>query len=195
MPRVSRAQAEQHRQEVLDAASALVRENGADRVTVPEVMAAAGLTHGGFYRHFRSKDDLLAQAGAAAFAERARFMEQVLEASGDRQAARREFIGHYLSVAHRDNAGQGCATAALAVDATRAETGSPLRDAYLDGLRNMIDKLGELGERPEEGSDRERELLIELAVLVGTLTLARASVGDDLSERILEAGKEFLTGP
>ncbi|MFI6600591.1 TetR/AcrR family transcriptional regulator [Nonomuraea sp. NPDC050536] len=193
MPRASRAQAELHRQEVLDAASALVRENGADRVTVPEVMAAAGLTHGGFYRHFRSKDDLLAQAGAAAFAERVRFMERILESTDDKPAARREFIENYLSVTHRDNAGQGCATAALAADVTRAEAGSPLRDAYLDGLRNMIDKLGELGERPAEGSDRERELLIELTMLVGALTLARACAGDDLSERILDAGKEFLT--
>ncbi|MEU6404015.1 helix-turn-helix domain-containing protein [Streptomyces sp. NPDC046985] len=72
MPRVSRAVAEQRRQQVIESVSRLIREKGAEQVSVPEAMAAAGLTHGGFYRHFSSKDDLVAQALAAAFDERGR---------------------------------------------------------------------------------------------------------------------------
>lgn len=192
MPRASKAEAEAHRKEVLDAAAALFRARGAGGVTVPDVMAAAGLTHGGFYRHFRSKEDLLAQACAAACTAKLREMEQIADADPDPQAARRRFVERYLSTAHRDTPAQGCGIAALAADAARTEEDGPLRHAYVDGLRNMIDGLGRLGDRPDDADDRERELLVELAVMVGALTLARASAGDDLSARILDAAGRFL---
>ncbi|GDY59392.1 hypothetical protein SVIO_100150 [Streptomyces violaceusniger] len=76
MPRASRAEAERHREQVIAATAKLVRTHGADKVSVPQAMAAAGLTHGGFYRHFASKDDLVAQACSAAFAERLAAMEE-----------------------------------------------------------------------------------------------------------------------
>ena len=189
MPRASRAQAQSHRKEVLDAAAAEVRARGAHAVTVPEVMAAAGLTHGGFYRHFRSKEDLVAQACTAAYVEKIREMENIRATSPDGPTARRAFIDRYLSVEHRDAPGRGCGIAALAGDIARAEPGGPLRQAYLEGIRNMIDKLAELGERPADG-----DVLVELSVLAGALMLARSSAGDDLSERILAAAKHFLTG-
>jgi TetR/AcrR family transcriptional regulator, transcriptional repressor for nem operon len=189
VPRASRAQAEEHRRQVLDAAAARVRERGADAVTVPELMAAAGLTHGGFYRHFRSKEDLVEQASRAAYAEKIREMDRLRADSPDGSEARRAFIERYLSVEHRDAAGRGCGIAALAGDVARVGTDSPLRQAYLDGIRNMIDKLAELGGRSAHG---EREALIELSVLAGALMLARASAGDHLSERILDAARSFL---
>ncbi|WP_330254238.1 TetR/AcrR family transcriptional regulator [Nocardia sp. NBC_00565] len=191
MPRASRAQAQAHREQVLDAAAAQVRERGAGAMTVPELMAAAGLTHGGFYRHFRSKEDLVTQASTAAYAEKIREMEQIRADSPDGPAARRAFIERYLSVQHRDTAGRGCGIAALAGDVARAETDSPLRAAYVDGIRNMIGKLAEFGER---SADEEREVLIEVSVMAGALLLARASAGDDLSERILDAARGFLVG-
>lgn len=191
MPRASRAQAQAHREQVLDAAAAQVRERGASAMTVPELMAAAGLTHGGFYRHFRSKEDLVTQAATAAYVEKVREMDQIRADSPDGPAARRAFIERYLSVQHRDTAGRGCGIAALAGDVARAETDSPLRTAYVEGIRNMIGKLAEFGER---SPDEEREVLIELSVMAGALMLARASAGDDLSERILNAAKGFLVG-
>ncbi|BCK57702.1 TetR family transcriptional regulator [Nocardia wallacei] len=188
VPRTSRAQAESHRREVLDAAAARVRERGTAAVTVPEVMAAAGLTHGGFYRHFDSKDDLIAQACTAAYAEKIREMEQIRAASADEAAARRAFIARYLSATHRDAAGRGCGIAALAGDVGRAEPDSPLRRAYLDGIRNMLGKLAEYGERPAD----DRAVLVELSVLAGALLLSRATAGDELSQEILDAAREFL---
>ncbi|RDI68799.1 TetR/AcrR family transcriptional regulator [Nocardia pseudobrasiliensis] len=188
MPRASRAQAESHRREVLDAAAAQVRTHGAHGVSVPQLMAAAGLTHGGFYRHFRNKEDLVAQACTAACAEKSRELADIRAAGPDPEAARRLFLERYLSVAHRDHPGQGCGLAALAGDVARAEAESPLRQAYLDGLRELVDNLGTLGER----SGDEDELLVEVALMAGALMLARASAGDDLSERILRAARERL---
>ena len=89
VPRASRAQMELHRSTVLDAASRMGREHGTDGVTVPQVMATAGLTHGGFYRHFESKDALVAQACVAAFTERLVSIDDALEATDDAEAARR----------------------------------------------------------------------------------------------------------
>ncbi|WP_227997506.1 TetR/AcrR family transcriptional regulator [Nocardia australiensis] len=196
MPRASRAQAQAHREQVLEAAAAQVRERGAGAMTVPELMAAVGLTHGGFYRHFRSKEDLVTQACTAAYAEKIREMEEIRAGSPDGPAARRAFIERYLSVKHRDTAGRGCGIAATAGDVARTESGSPLRAAYADGIRNMIGKLAEFGERP---ADEERAVLIELSVMAGALMLARASAdddlaNDDLSERILDAARDFLIG-
>ncbi|WP_067887176.1 TetR/AcrR family transcriptional regulator [Nocardia vaccinii] len=189
MPRSSRAQAETHRREVLDAASALVRRDGIDGVTVPEVMAAAGLTHGGFYRHFRSKEDLVAQACSAACAEKERERTDLLEAGPDEYAARRAFLERYLSPTHRDTPAQGCAIAALAGDVARTDVGSPLRAAYLEGLRQMIDGLGRMN---PTASEDNRDVLIEIAVMAGAVMLARAAAGDDLSEQILTAARDFL---
>ncbi|GAA5140361.1 TetR family transcriptional regulator [Pseudonocardia adelaidensis] len=86
---------------------------------MPEVMATAGLTHGGFYRHFESKDALVAQACAAAFTQRLADMDDALEVTDDTEAARRAWLEQYLSPAHRDIPANGRATAALAADVAR----------------------------------------------------------------------------
>jgi len=192
MPRASRAQMELHRQTVLHAASKMVRERGVDGVTVPEVMATAGLTHGGFYRHFESKDALVAQACAAAFTQRLAAMDDALETTDNTEAARRAWLQDYLSPAHRDAPEDGCATAALAGDVARAPEGAALRDAYLDGLRNMIEKAERMGNRPADPEAREQEVLVELATAVGALVLSRAIAGDALSERLLDTVRRHL---
>jgi TetR/AcrR family transcriptional regulator, transcriptional repressor for nem operon len=192
MPRASRAQMELHRQTVLHAASKMVRERGVDGVTVPEVMATAGLTHGGFYRHFESKDALVAQACAAAFTQRLADMDDAVETTDNAEAARRAWLEYYLSPAHRDAPENGCATAALAGDVARAPEGAALRDAYLDGLRKMIEKTERLGNRPADPEAREQEVLVELATAVGALVLSRATAGDDLSERLLDTVRRRL---
>jgi TetR/AcrR family transcriptional repressor of nem operon len=192
MPRASRAQMELHRQTVLHAASKMVRERGVDGVTVPEVMATAGLTHGGFYRQFESKDALVAQACAAAFTQRLAAMDDALETTDNAEAARRAWLEYYLSPAHRDTPEDGCATAALAADVARAPEGAALRDAYLDGFRNMIEKTERMGNRPADPEAREQEVLVELATAVGALVLSRAIAGDALSERLLDTVRRRL---
>ncbi|MFE3444487.1 TetR/AcrR family transcriptional regulator [Nocardia sp. NPDC059180] len=188
MPRASREQAESHRKQVLDAAAAQVRERGAGAMTVPDLMAAAGLTHGGFYRHFQSKQDLVTQACTAAYAEKIEEMDRIRAASPDDATARRTFIERYLSTIHRDTPANGCGIAATAADVSRATPDSPLRQAYLDGIHNMIAKLAEFGEHPTD----DPEVLVELSVMVGALMLSRASADDDLSTRILDAARAFL---
>ncbi|WP_280299764.1 TetR family transcriptional regulator [Nocardia neocaledoniensis] len=192
MARASRAQAESHRREIVDAAAARVRECGVDGLTVPEMMAAAGLTHGGFYRHFSSKSDLVVQACAAAYAEKIRDMEEIRAQSADGPSARETFIERYLSTTHRDHPGRGCGIAATAADAARAPAGSPLRGAYLEGLENMVAKLAEFGADPDAD---DTAALLEVSLMVGALTLARAGADDEArSARILQVAKDFLLG-
>ncbi|MEV0336361.1 TetR family transcriptional regulator [Nocardia sp. NPDC050717] len=192
MARASRAQAESHRREIVDAASARVRECGVDGLTVPEMMAAAGLTHGGFYRHFSSKSDLVVQACAAAYAEKIQEMEAIRADSGDGPAARATFIERYLSTTHRDHPGRGCGIAATAADAARAPAGSPLRGAYREGLANMVATLAGFGDDPDAD---DAGALLEVALMVGALTLARAGADDEArSSRILQVAKDFLLG-
>src|ERR1700679_1817069 len=106
--KVSREQVEAKRGRILDAASRLFRERGFDGVTVAEVMQAAGLTHGGFYGYFKSKDDLIVQALAALM--------------GENKAAGRDladFAAAYLAPAHRDDRAGGCGVAALGAEIGR----------------------------------------------------------------------------
>ncbi|MET8628575.1 TetR/AcrR family transcriptional regulator [Kitasatospora sp. NPDC004669] len=197
MPRVSRAEAQQHRQQVIDHTSRLIREKGADQVSVPQAMAAAGLTHGGFYRHFTSKDDLIVQALQAAFTERREAMDRLAEADSSDRAApsdrsgRVEFLARYLSDLHRDNPGGGCAAAALAADAIRAEPGAPIRKAFTEGLRDLVDGFQQLG----GDADARGTALAELSTLVGAILLARASDDPDLSHEILTAARQHLNAP
>lgn len=193
MPRASRAEAERHREEVIAATSKLVRAHGAEKVSVPQVMAAAGLTHGGFYRHFASKDDLVARACAAAFAERLTAMEDLAEehVTGD-VPARTAFLASYVSALHRDHPELGCPGTTLAVDAARTEPGDPLREAFTDGLRNLVDGMGRLEGRSDGTAADEESVLVELSAMVGALVLSRACAGDGLSDRILAAVRGHL---
>lgn len=195
MPRVSRAEAERHRQDVIDHTARLIREKGSEQVSVPQAMAAAGLTHGGFYRHFSSKDDLVAQALTAAFAERREAMDDLADQrtddpSGERRTPRAEFLARYLSILHRDHPGQGCAAAALAADAARAEPGAPLRTAFTAGLRDLVDGFQQLPD--PEGREAA---LADLSTMVGALMLSRASDDPGLSAELLAAARRRLTSP
>ncbi|OPF81116.1 TetR family transcriptional regulator [Streptomyces antioxidans] len=193
MPRASRAEAERHREQVIAATANLVRTHGADKVTVPQAMAAAGLTHGGFYRHFASKDDLVAQACSAAFAERLAAMEEPPEGQ-DTSAARAAFLATYLSSRHRDNPGLGCAAAALAVDAARAEPGDPLKRAYTEGVRNLVGGMERNARASGDTAADQSSVLVELATMVGALVLSRACAGDELSDRILTVVRDHVLG-
>ncbi|MGA5822755.1 TetR/AcrR family transcriptional regulator [Kitasatospora sp. NPDC094028] len=191
MPRVSRAEAQRHRQQVIEQTSRLIREKGADQVSVPQAMAAAGLTHGGFYRHFSSKDDLIVQALQAAFTERREALDELAGAApddGPAGAGRAEFLRRYLSDVHRDHPEGGCAAAALAADAIRAEPGTPIRAAFTAGLHDLVDGYGQFG-----GDEDDRgTALAELSTLVGAILLARASDDPALSREILAAARRHL---
>src|SRR6187551_556680 len=127
--KVSRQQADENRERVVDIAAQLFREKGFDGIGIAEVMKRAGLTHGGFYANFSSKDDLAAEACARAFARSAGKWEQRLDGSRGDQVA--SLLDSYLSDAHRDAPGTGCAMPSLAVDAGRQGRG--VRRSFSDG--------------------------------------------------------------
>ena len=170
----------QRREAVVQAASRLFRERGCESVGVPELMAEAGLTHGGFYRYFESKQALEAEAAGRALEETAEQVWALIEAkAGDGDAARAALVTDYLSVAHRDDPGSGCAIAALAADAARDD--GPLRATLASGVERRIEILTGL-----TGGDRTRAMA-DLSALVGGLILARVTAGRRVSEDILAA--------
>jgi len=188
MSRSSQADAARHREKVVDATSRMLRERGAANVSVQEAMSAAGLTHGGFYKHFRSKDDLVAAATRDAFGDILGRLDRVAAESPDGPTARDRLVTEYLSPEHRDAPGTGCANAALATDAARA-TSPELRAAFTDGLRATVDRLAAV---EGGGPDARAHALVDLVVLVGSLTLARATTGDPVSDELLALAREHL---
>ena len=125
--KVTKAQAEANRAHVVETASQLFRERGFDGVGVADLMAAAGFTHGGFYKHFASKADLMAESTACGSAQTTALSEGV-DAS--------EFVRHYLSREHRDARATGCTMAALGGDAARQP--ESVRVAFADGVENLV---------------------------------------------------------
>lgn len=190
MPRVSREQAGKNRLAIEAASSRLFRERGLDGVTVADLMAAAGLTHGGFYGHFESKDALAAVACEQAFDEAVGRWQAV--AAG--RTSKRALIDAYLSGPHRDHPGKGCPAAALATDVARHDGEPPVQDAYIDGLKRLLAAMASQQDSPD-ASARTRAAMAQLATMVGALTLARATRGDALSNQILAAVREALAQP
>ncbi|MEE6257606.1 TetR/AcrR family transcriptional regulator [Plantactinospora sonchi] len=194
MGRASRADAAKHRAEVVAATSKLLRERGAAGMTVQELMAAAGLTHGGFYKHFGSKDELVGVAASTAFEEIMTLLVGLEEGSDDPSAARTTLLRQYLSIEHRDSAGVGCANAALAADAARSPADSPLRASYEAGLRDTLaqfTRYAETADRtPEEA---RRRAILDFSTMVGALTLARATSQTPLSDEILQVVRQAMT--
>ena len=201
MARASREQRAQNHERVLAEAARLIREKGADGVSVPEVMAAAGLTHGGFYKHFASKEALLEEAGTGAFDARSAALAELVGSAPDPAAARARFIADYLSTWHRDHPGDGCAGVALAADVARRDPDDPLHGTYVAGVTRLVDALHALRSDepvlPDPTTDhdgRDPEALAELATLVGAQVLARATAGSPISEQILDAARVRLLG-
>lgn len=182
--KVSKAKAAEHRARIVTEASRLFRARGFDGVGVAEIMQAAGLTHGGFYGHFASKDALAAEACAQAFAETAAFLP---EGEGD-VSDLLAYLDGYLSARHRDRPATGCAMAAYGTEVPRQE--APLRAAFADGVEGFAAaieaRLPGGASKPAKAARRARALAI-LSAMIGGLTLARATAKADpaLSAEIL----------
>ncbi len=185
--RVSREKAAEHRERIIEAAGALFRAKGFDGIGVADIMKAADLTHGGFYGHFASKDDLVAQASRRTMATAAARWTKLVEAAPEKPYA--ALLQHYLSPRHRDDPGQGCAFAALGNDAARSS--KVVRNAFAEGLEPLIDILAQ-SIPGKSKSARRRKAVTAMAALVGALTLARAVEGTPLSDEMLEAAHREL---
>ncbi len=185
--KVSREQAAENRERVLQTAARLFREKGVDGVGVAELMQAAGLTHGAFYGQFNSKEELVAEACRWALGKTENYWERLQAREADPLAV---VIDAYLSPAHRDDPGRGCALTTLGVEAPRRDPG--VRRAVSDGLVNLLARLEGLLPRRLQAARRRRRALALMASLVGGLVLARAVEDETLSAEILAAVRAEL---
>src|SRR5256885_992105 len=181
--KVSREQAAQHRERIVEAAAQRFRERGFEGIGVADLMKEAGLTHGGFYGHFSSKEELIAEASARALARSLADWSKVADrASGDPLSA---VASVYLSRRHRDNAGAGCLLAALGPDVSRQ--GRAVQHTVTDYVRSAFDFPATLVPGRSNATKR-RKAIGAYATLVGAMVLARAVDDPALSQEVLDAG-------
>lgn len=176
-----------HRQILAEAASA-IRTKGPDRVAVAEVMGKVGLTHGGFYAHFASKDELIAQALTFMLDQSyARFLARV-EGLAPREALS-TYLDFYLSSAHRDGPSRGCPLPTLSGELSRLPEAARVRftegvERFAHGIGKLLDKLGAANAQALASS--------AVAEMVGALALSRAVTEPRVSEEILRVSRESI---
>jgi TetR/AcrR family transcriptional regulator, transcriptional repressor for nem operon len=179
--RVSKQKAAENRQQILAAAARLFRENGIAATGVDMITRRAGLTHGGLYSQFGSKDAVAAAAILLASRNSARRLGRAAERPPQEQGLR-EVVGQYLSTAHRDERGRGCVLAALGSDIPRQPRA--VRQAFTAAVKGALDVLA--GWMPDRAaSRRQQKALAAFSAMVGALILARAVSDEALSQQIL----------
>lgn len=174
---------EQSREKILESAGASIRERGISATSVSGVMEGAGMTVGGFYAHFPSKDSLVAEALASALRESYEPLTAGLE---DRSGAEfiEEVARRYLSRSHRDNPDGGCPIPATAAEVARAE--GPVRDSFAREVESIAKQFA--SKLDEAGADSSGdEALAAMSLMVGGLTLSRALAGTPMSDEVLKA--------
>jgi len=182
--RTTREEKQKTSQRIVEGAARLVRERGIEATSVADVMSAAGLTHGGFYRHFEDKDALMVAALEAAFAERLAALDERFDAGTPAEAVA-GYQAEYLHDGHVTARAIACPLPLLGGDVGRA--GDTLKATYGASVRQLIDSL----ERGMPGSPEERraQAVRRIAMLVGAVTLARAS-DPETGRMILAACRE-----
>lgn len=182
----NKVKAERH-EKIIEEASRLFRGNGIEATGVADVMAAAGLTHGGFYRHFKSKDELAVVALNAAFNKFTAMLEDDIKEK-DAGSAVRAYIENYLSMEHVKSRAQGCPIAALGPE---TEQSSPAIQATISqGIAKATSLIAQgIAAKTQQASKSKASGLLSL--LVGTLIMARAANTDDDAEQVLQAGREL----
>jgi TetR/AcrR family transcriptional repressor of nem operon len=189
--RVSRIQAAENRETVINVASRLFREHGFDGIGLKDLMKGAGLTQGAFYKQFASKDDLAAQASRRALESASR--RWIAAAEANPQDPLGAVVAFYLSMGHRVERMDGCPVVALGSDAARQ--GADVKASFEAGIREYLEILGTwVGEADAEEPGDNRAMAI-LSTMVGAVLLSRAVNDAQLSKRFLQAAAEsVLTG-
>ena len=183
--RVSRIQAAENRQTVINVASRLFRERGFDGIGLKDLMEGAGLTQGAFYKQFESKEDLAAQASRRALESASqRWSAAIAENPDDPLGA---VIAFYLSAGHREEKLDGCPVVALGSDAARQ--GAGVKAAFEEGIKAYLEVLGPLLPKTD-GEDSNRKAMIVLSTMVGAMTLSRAVNDPDLAQAFQNAAVE-----
>jgi len=185
--RVSRIQAEENRQAVIDAASRLFREHGFDGIGLKDLMEGAGLTQGAFYKQFASKEDLVAQASKRALESASSRWSAALAANPKDPLG--AVIAFYLSPEHREERMDGCPVVALGADAARQ--GNDVKASFEVGIRAYLNALGDLLAEPNRRKSKSpRKAMAVLSTMVGAMTLARAVNDPDLAQAFLDAAAQ-----
>ncbi|SDA33040.1 transcriptional regulator, TetR family [Methylobacterium sp. UNC378MF] len=179
MPRVSREQAKANRQRVVEVASTLFRERGLHGIGVADIMAAADLTHGGFYGQFANKDALAAEAFDVALAEEYRGTTDTV-------------VANYLSLDHVHEPGKGCPLAALANDVSREVSGSLVRERFTTGVEHLASIVADPTPGASEELRRDRSLAV-VSTLVGAVVLARAVDDENLAKDLVRSAQALIT--
>jgi TetR/AcrR family transcriptional repressor of nem operon len=182
--KVTKQQAQANRARIVETASTLFRERGYDGVGVADLMAAAGFTHGGFYKHFGSKTDLMAEAAACGLANS---MDAVI--SRDLT----DFMSHYVSREHRDNPGSGCTMAALCADAARQP--ESVKAAFAAGIEHQLSAPARKEQPPHESETDEMRArrIVLMAQAVGAVVLSRSCPDDSLlADEILDVCRAHI---
>jgi len=183
----SRAEKERTHKRIVKIAAKKFREEGLAKVGIAELMKEAGLTVGGFYKHFNSRDDLVAEAVSSALGTWKR--QKDAAASGGAPVSYEKLIDDYLNEAHRNNPGTGCAYSALAPEIARSDKRT--RALTSEQVRNDIQLIATLLPGRDKRTARSRAILI-FSALVGAMSIARAVSNEALSREILETVAELL---
>jgi len=177
--KVSRERMAENRRTILEAAEQLFKERGFEAVTVADVMKAAGLTHGGFYGYFKSKDELITAALA----------EALTRTTTGPLSDLATYVHEYLSPNHRDDLAQICPTAALAAETIRQADG--VRTEMTTGLKQQIERLSRVAPG-DKATQKRRAAIGSWAAMIGAMILARASDDPSLSDDVLDQTRAWL---
>jgi TetR/AcrR family transcriptional repressor of nem operon len=200
VPRITQEQKRLNREKIVRAAGEGFRLHGVDGIGIQELMKSAGMTNGGFYNHFASKEDLVLEVYRQGFTDSLAVLAAIREAHPrSAQAALNDMVDGYVTAAHRDHPEVGCPSAALAVDAGRH--GTPPQTEYRHGLEEYISAITEMvldrahqaGTEPTAAEAREQAVAL-FSQMVGALIVSRAVAEADpaLSDEILKANRKQL---
>lgn len=181
--RMTREKAAETRARIVETASRLFREKGFDGVGLDDIMKEAGLTHGGFYGHFESKEDLAAEAVARALEQSAEVQRQFTSLA--------DFVSGYLCEAHFSDRATGCALVALGAEMARR--GEAVRSGATPYVRVLLEQL--VGFFKGSIAARRRRAIATLAGVVGAMTLARTVDDPALADEILSAARQAFGSP
>jgi TetR/AcrR family transcriptional repressor of nem operon len=179
----SQADKAQSRQRILDAAALQLRELGLSGVSIGDLMKSAKLTHGGFYGHFSSRDDLIAEALEKALRDGEESAIRTGSTNGPRTL--KSFLNSYLSKTHRDNPRTGCAISALAGDVARADIRA--RSIMSDRLGKYFDNIKDIAD--EDDNDFAMAVM---SMVVGAVTLSRVMKDEKISDKLLLAARKVI---
>lgn len=200
MPRISQEQKDRNRGKILTAAGERFRARGIDAVGIDEVMSSAGLTHGGFYNHFASKEALAIEVLHQGFTDSLGEVDRMMsENEQSPAAALHAIINSYLTTFHRDHPEAGCASAALVLDAARhgekaqSEYGRGL-DGYLTAIADLLLSAAEQSGNPLEPAQAREGAIALFSQMVGALVVSRAvaAASPELSDEVIASNRQAL---